>query len=86
LRSSLSTSSSALALRWSRRVFAKLREVSIWFLHYVETEFWHTLAGAIANERRLRYLADEALYGRYDSDDSNDFYGSYGRYSGYGSG
>ncbi len=65
---------------------AKLREVSIWFLHYVETEFWHTLAGAIANERRLRYLADEALYGWNDRDDCNDSYGAYGRYSGYGSG
>jgi hypothetical protein len=43
---------------------AKLREVSIWFLHYVETEFWHTLRTS------LQYLADDAMltdcYDDYD--------------------
>ena len=51
---------------------AKLRGVSIWFLHYVETEFWHMLAGAIAieQERRLRDYSGGVHrgYGSYDDD------------------
>ncbi len=69
---------------------AKLREVSIWFLHYVETEFWHTLAGAIAieterGEERVR-KAQERIWehtsrGYY----SHDCFGG-SDYDGYGSG
>ena len=50
---------------------AKLREVSIWFLHYVETEFWHTL------ETSLQSLANDTSYDDYDCYDGYESHDDY---------